>query len=173
MDDEIIREEVARTLRKEDYILEVGCGDCSLVRFLSQEGGHRVFGIDLADKWASQKTDGEVEIGNRDYRCKKVDAEHMTEFRDNEFDAVVAVRTLHELSNPNAVLMEIMRILRMGGKLVIADFLKGHEGEELWNERFYSTDEISRMLSRSGFTGIRMREPTQEPFVFAVGEKRA
>jgi len=173
MDDEIIREEVARSLKKESCILEVGCGDCSLVRFLSQEGGHRVFGIDLADKWAGQNTDGEVEIEDPDYWCKKVDAEHMTEFRDNQFDAVVAVRTLHELSNPNAVLLEIMRILRKGGKIVIADFLKGHEGESLWNEKFYSTDEIGSMLGQSGFSGIHMREPTKEPFVFAVGEKRA
>jgi ubiquinone/menaquinone biosynthesis C-methylase UbiE len=46
-------------------------------------------------------------------------------WRMARFDAVVSMKAIHHLEDPDAVLAEMLRVLRPGGKLVLADFSVG------------------------------------------------
>jgi ubiquinone/menaquinone biosynthesis C-methylase UbiE len=46
-------------------------------------------------------------------------------WRTARFDAVVSMKAIHHLEDPDAVLAEMLRVLRPGGKLVLADFSVG------------------------------------------------
>jgi ubiquinone/menaquinone biosynthesis C-methylase UbiE len=46
-------------------------------------------------------------------------------WRKARFDAVVSMKAIHHLEDPDAVLAEMLRVLRPGGKLVLADFSVG------------------------------------------------
>ena len=169
MDDSTIREEILNYIGKAESVLDVGCGDGSLVRFLAHNLASEALGIDTATAEFHIKVEGSRARHGHDARCVKEDAHSMGSFPDNRFDAVVSVRTLHELSRPTAALVEMRRVLKNGGTLFIADFAKGHEGEKIWGEKYYTPEEIKVMLSKSGFKNIRVKEIGQEQFIFATG----
>jgi ubiquinone/menaquinone biosynthesis C-methylase UbiE len=170
MDNSKIREEIAKALGGANSILDVGCGDCGLVRFLARDVASRAVGIDIVAKWMTEDV-GNHAAGSHRTQCVQGDVHSMGDFLDGTFDAVVTVRTLHELSRPADALLEMHRVLKRGGRLLVGDFSKGHEGEITWGERFYAPDEIGRMLDASGFEDIQVREIPEEHFVFATGLK--
>jgi ubiquinone/menaquinone biosynthesis C-methylase UbiE len=170
MDDSRIREEIAKTLGGLDSVLDIGCGDCKMVRYLARGVANRAVGIDVVARWSREDLDDGT-AGSHRTSCIQGDVHSMEDFPDATFDAVVSVRTLHELSHPAAALLEVRRVLKRGGRVLVADFAKGHEGELTWGERFYTPDEIGRMLDASGFEDINVREVPREHFVFATGLK--
>ncbi|MBU1726417.1 MAG: class I SAM-dependent methyltransferase [Candidatus Omnitrophica bacterium] len=58
-------------------------------------------------------------------------AEHLS-FPDQSFDSICSVNVFHHLENPVAVLNEIVRLLRPGGKAFLSDF--NEKGLEIINE---------------------------------------
>jgi len=98
----------------------------------------------------------------------KNDAHSMNSFSDGQFDAVVIVHALHELSNPETALSEMRRVLKPGGTLFIADFA---EGETRWNERYYTLEQVKVMLEERWFRQIVIEKVSNAPFLFAVAKK--
>jgi SAM-dependent methyltransferase len=167
MNNSRIREEIAKTLGGAISVLDVGCGDCSLVRFLAQDVARRATGIDIVAKWSQPDGDCEPEIA-RAIKCIQGDVHSMAGFPDDVFDAIVTVRTLHELSRPRDALLEMRRVLKRGGRLLVADFSKGHEGEQIWGEKYYTPEEVRGMLHTSGFERVRIRRFHREHFYSPV-----
>ncbi len=171
MDNTEIRERIRSSIGSVRSILDVGCGDGSLVRYLAENVAQEAIGIDTAT------TGFHLGIGTsgkspRQAECVKGDAHSIGSFPENRFDAVTCVRAFHELSNPMQALLEMRRVLKVDGILFIADFAKGNEGEKIWGERYYDQREITEFLHRSGFEEISVRRARNEPFLFAMGVKR-
>lgn len=158
MDNATIRQEILKALRHCHSVLDIGCGDGSLVRFLAESIAEEALGIDIAG--------GALDKASHGSACLKQDAHSMTSLEDDSFDAAVCVRAFHELSRPRKALREIRRVLKSGGLLFIADFAKGHEGERIWGERYYSPEELLALLSESGFGNISVKASEGEPFLF-------
>ena len=170
MDAATMREEIARRLGKVESILDVGCGDGTLVRFLAEHVAREAIGVDIAGSIFSEERiseDGSSHLAE----CVEGDAHFMDSFADNRFDAMVAVITLHELSDPVVALREAKRVLKSGGAILIADFAKGHEGERIWGERYYTPKQMEAMLKKCCFKGIDVQQVPGERFLFASGEK--
>ena len=88
-------------------------------------------------------------------------------FDMGRFDAVVSLNALHHLENWRAVIEEALRVLKPGGKLVLADFNRDgfrifdrlHRMEGRVHQRFpYLSSDILRFLRKRGcrvrtFTG--------------------
>jgi len=79
---------------------------------------------------------------------------------DGELDAATLILVLHHLSNPAAVLAEAHRVLKNGGRLVIADMLP-HDREEYRQQMGhvwlgFSEEQTQRLLLAAGFTRIRI-----------------
>lgn len=96
-------------------ILDVGCGNGNLFTILP-DGKYELFGIDFSEKMiieAKEKCGDKASflVG---------DAEKLP-FDDNSFDIIVCNASFHHYINPDIVLMEMQRVLKDGGKLLIGD----------------------------------------------------
>lgn len=87
------------------------------------------------------------------------DAEHLN-FPEKSFDAIFSVNVFHHLEKPDAVLSEMKRLLRPGGKIVLSDFNeKGmgiinacHEREgRVHDHSKHDLDEAKAYFAEKGF----------------------
>src|SRR3954463_13928590 len=79
---------------------------------------------------------------------------------DGELDAATLILVLHHLPDPGAALGEAYRVLKSGGRLVIADMLP-HDREEYRQQMGhvwlgFSDEHMQRMLTAAGFDRIRI-----------------
>jgi len=105
-----------------DRLLDVGTGTgvvaLAAARALAPEG--RVVGLDLSDGMLRVAAANAATAGlDRRIAFLKSDAETL-DFPDHSFDAVLSLFVLMHLPNPGATLREMHRVLRPGGRLVIA-----------------------------------------------------
>jgi len=145
---EQIRSKIADTLGHVGSVLDVGCGSCELVGFLAREVAQEAVGIDIKGETAEEQSPPASHKSPPAVRCLQMDAQHMDEWDDGCFDAVVSTHALHEMADPDAALREMRRVLRRGGTLLIADFTRG---ETRWNERYLTPTQTEAMLRRAGF----------------------
>ncbi len=89
----------------------------SLARIVGPDG--QVTGIDLSEKMVEIATQvaAQRRVGNA--RFQVMDAEHLA-FPDGSFDAVVSRFGFQIFTNPEAVAREAHRVLRHGGRIVVA-----------------------------------------------------
>lgn len=88
-------------------VLDIGCGDGTPVRMLASRG-IRAAGVDLR-RW--DWPDGPTYLLGSGYRLP---------FRDGSFDAAGSLTVLEHLDRPEAFLGEIARVVRSGGRVVVA-----------------------------------------------------
>lgn|SRR5574341_33338 len=110
---------IAKYLRPQSCVLDIGAGYGSLIHYLTQLG-HDAEGIDLDA--------GEVEIASQLFpgvRIEILNAEHLNEWRPpNFYDAVVLKDCLHHLigeHNSDAVMVGLRHALKPGGQLIVLD----------------------------------------------------
>jgi ubiquinone/menaquinone biosynthesis C-methylase UbiE len=168
MEKEKIQERIMRTLGEIESILDVGCGGCDLVRFLAENVAQEAVGIDIRSDGFHGQVKSAADGTHHSADCVKGDAHSMDSFSDEQFDAVVTVHALHELSNPETALSEMRRVLKPDGTLFIADFA---EGETRWHESYYTPAQVEVMLRERGFRQIEVERMPDVPFLFAVGKK--
>lgn len=134
---------------KEGLSLEVGVGTGRFAKPLRID-----FGLDLAFNMLKLAKQREV-------RVVKGDAERLP-FRDGIFDLVLMVVTICFLKNPVKALMEIYRVLKNDGKIVVSfidreSFLgkfylsKRKESKFYKEANFYSVSEVLELLEISSF----------------------
>ncbi len=121
---------------------------------------------------------------SRGPRVVKGIGEHLP-FVDNAFGAVALVATLCFVERPGEVLTEAARVLRPGGRLIVAFVpldspwgrsyeAMGRDGNQFYRDaRFYTADELDRLVQDAGFTVIERRStlrpsPSKNPLAEAV-----
>ncbi len=145
-----LQERIARELRFAGRVLDVGCGSCELARFLAKKNRQHVIGVDISDGgFANNRLRGET------VECHKADAKELDFLQEGSVHAVVSLYALHEMHKPVAVLKEANRVLRGGGEVLVVDFPRGSLAERLWNEHYYTAQELEDMLKAAGFAAIR------------------
>ena len=82
--------------------------------------------------------------------------------RDRETDCVVINMVLHYLDDPSIAIAEAGRIIRNGGRLVIAE-LESHGDESLrsnYGHRWlgFSTDTVKNWISANGFSFKKLKK---------------
>ena len=97
-----------------------------------------------------------------------------TDFPDAAFEVVFSVNVFHHLKNPQAVLGEVARILRTGGKIVLSDFTdRGleiinachtHEGRHHDHFRYHLKD-VKDYLTAKGFNIEQTQSEVQEVII--------
>ncbi len=171
IDQGTVNRTISELLKGVESVLDIGCGDGSLVSYLARSGVRRTVGVDRFPRTIEPGIIHPAH-GGPIAPCRQGDAHNLEGLESNSFDAVTLVRTLHELSDPVAALTEARRVLKKGGLLLVGDFLKGHPGEKMWGERYYSTEEITSILSRAGFDTLLVRKVPGESFAFILGRTR-
>ncbi|HVL86942.1 MAG TPA: methyltransferase domain-containing protein [Candidatus Thermoplasmatota archaeon] len=108
-------------------ILDVGCGTgFLLLRALDDKRFTKVYGVDFSHSMLERLKD--EAWGKRSPSLRLADANTRLPFPEKTFDSVVSNMFLHHLEYPAAGIYEMARVLRPGGRLVLAD-LREHAHE--------------------------------------------
>ena len=136
-------------------ILDVATGTgrlpLALLRRPDFEG--RVVGLDLARRMLAQAA---PKLTPHQSRCLLVhqDAARLP-FAADTFDAVTCLETLEFLARPQAVLLEMARVLRPGGLLLTTNRINWEA--RLMPGKAFSREELTGMLRACGLDGIRFQ----------------
>jgi SAM-dependent methyltransferase len=123
-------------------VLEVGCGRGGGAAFVSERFGPRsVTGLDLAHRAIDRCR---RRYGRPGLSFVAGDAEQLP-FADDAFDAVLSVESSHCYADPSRFWREAHRVLRPGGRLLLADARHAH----------LSPDSESALFSRDDVAGLR------------------
>jgi len=132
LDEPRIRRWMVRQCAGADPALDIGCGAGELCTELARRG-HRVTGVDQDP--AQLAGARRPVVPNGPYappEWLQDDGEVLGRLADSSFGAVMLVFVLHHLADPPAGLRAAWRVLRPGGRLLVAEMLpKGAEAGDL------------------------------------------
>lgn len=151
-------------------VLDLGCGNCELAEFLSETYDQRVTGVDISS--GSFPRHHEQAQSRSTLTCVKADAARLDFVGDGSVDAVVSMWAAHEMEDLKGVLREARRVLRPGGEILVIDFPRGSLAQRLWDESYYSPEEVSDVLKHAGFVGVRAKAIEQKQIIWAKGFRR-
>lgn len=155
---------IAQELRSAERVLDIGCGSCTLARFLSERNHQQVIGVDLHDGSFPHEVAADSEI-----QCLKADASRMDFLQDASVDAAVTLYALHEMNRPITVLREVRRVLQLTGEMLVLDHLRDSLAQRIWNESYYTAEEVEKLLRRSGFLRVEVDLIERSQIIWARG----
>ena len=109
-------------LRTTDRVLDIGCGSGGPARFMAQNVGCHVTGIDFngAGIRAGQAIVEQAGLNNQvDFQC--ADIRSGLPFPDAAFDAIVSIDVMCHLVDRRSILGEWNRVLQIGGRMLYTD----------------------------------------------------
>jgi len=104
-------------------ILEAGTGKGHFALALAKEG-HRFTTFDISETEQAFATLNLKYFGVDSQVDFRIENGESLSFKDESFDIIFLVNTLHHLINPHNVIDELIRVLSFEGKIVISDFTK-------------------------------------------------
>lgn len=137
-------------------VLDAGCGTGGfLVRLRQARPDLRLHGIEWDSAAAARARDKSGAALARG-------SVNALPFRDASFDAAVSADVLcHEAVEPATALLELMRVLRPGGRLVVNmpayQWLASAHDHRVRNARRLSASATAALLRHAGFTSVRSR----------------
>jgi ubiquinone/menaquinone biosynthesis C-methylase UbiE len=171
---EDILERMVRLARPEpgDSALDVACGPGLLVCALARTVRHAT-GIDLTPAMLEQARRAQQEQGLANVSWDQGDVTAMP-YDDGSFDVVTCRFAFHHFPEPLAVLREMRRVCRAGGRIVVADSAPAAGKAEAFNAmekmrdpshtRALPVEELSAL-----FRAARLPEPQVEQTRLALG----
>lgn len=140
-------------------VLDLGCGHGFHTYCLSKK--HDVTGVDICES--------NVNLARSRYPLvdfRVMDSEHL-DFSEGTFDEIHAMDVLEHIDDLGAVIGEIRRVLKKGGRLIISVPAEDSEKwlmklrptyfEEIHHVRVFSNDELPVLLIANGFALLRKK----------------
>lgn len=161
-------------------ILDVGCGGGRTVHKLAGiAAGGKVYGVDFSEDSVSESrrtNEQMIKMGRAEIRYGSVSC---LPFSSNMFDLVTAVNTHYYWPDLVADLGEVLRVLKLGGKLiVIGEGYKGGKYDdrnrkwaELFGITYRSVGELGELFSIAAYSNIQMFEEYDRGWICGIGEK--
>ena len=151
---DFMKEQLA--LKENDHVLEIGFGTGKLIFEMAKQVKKGVIeGIDFSDTMVAIAEKKNKKYIARDRVIIRQGDFAETAYRHNHFDKICSANTIYFWPQPDNYIKKILRILRPGGKLILAfEDIKQLEKRQLNTNvfHFYPQDEIKRLLSRNGFS---------------------
>jgi len=141
------------SIQPNDQLLEIGYGTGQALYYASKRLAQgKIIGLDHSEtmREVAARRNRE-EIGRKKVELRVGDARHL-DFPDQSFDKVYSIHCIYFWEEPDAVLKEINRVLRKGGKAAITV----RTGKGAVYEKF--TDEnIKGWMEQCGFHPVEIR----------------
>jgi ubiquinone/menaquinone biosynthesis C-methylase UbiE len=168
---------ILRQIRVTDLrILDIGCGTGQFAtKVLRRFPEARLIGLDLCESMLKKASD---RAGGR-FATVRADSQRLP-FADDSFDIVTCSHSFHHYPDQPRVVAEMYRVLRPGGRLLIAD----GDRDGLWGRLIFDgivvalegavkhlpLADFRELLSRSGFESIEQsRRRGLLPFAITIG----
>lgn len=137
-------------------VLDVGFGQGRTVAVLVGQG-HRVLGVDASPTMHKQAS-ARNRSACRDGRASLRHGDGITiPFPDDSTDAAITVHTVYFMADPAATFVDITRVLRPGGTLVVACRTSDTPTPAWMDPNVYrvpTADQVTSMLRNAGFAQI-------------------
>jgi len=134
---------------KNSKILDIGCSGGPLISSLNKIGFNNIYGIDISEeaiKICEKRGLRNVLL----MRGEKID------FKNEEFDVIIASDILEHVKDENIALKEWRRILRRNGKMIVFvpafNFLWSSHDEQNHHYRRYSKATLAKSLKEADFS---------------------
>lgn len=141
-------------INESDYVLDAGCGIGGSSVYIAKNTGARVKGISLSKKQVLQASN--FAKGNE--LTKLISFETMdfikTSFADETFDVIWACESVCHANNKHEFLKEAFRILKKGGRIILADFFLTNQNQiddEQWIKKWCNTWSVPGLVSSNYF----------------------
>ncbi len=99
-------------------VLDVGCGAGGKSLYYLSKGAESVTGMDVVEKYEEESMALAAELGLEGFKFICCDAAR-TGLHDASFDTVIMNDAMEHVADPGAVLAEVYRILKPGGRLYV------------------------------------------------------
>lgn len=151
-------------------VLDIGCGLGKPAFQLVATRDVHVTGIAISDAEIAQAAERAVEAGRSDVTAFRNADVMALPFVDDSFDGAWAIESMLHVPDRDRALAETARVLRPGGRLVIADAVErppvGPEGRKVLDEicaayhvnSFATAAEYSELLTANGFIDVEIRD---------------
>ena len=140
-------------------VADLGCGTGEMLSRLLTRQNTRLIGVDASPEMLEQARIRLPEKQTLELRLGELENLPM---RDQEADAVAMSMVLYHIVEPEKSIMEVARVLKGGGRFVLADFSR-HDQEEIkaliggsWLG--FTQDQISGWIGRHGLSLIEYTE---------------
>jgi ubiquinone/menaquinone biosynthesis C-methylase UbiE len=158
-------------IQQGEFVLDAGCGLGGSAVWLARNRNAKVFGINLVSRQLkearkiSRTLRNQTEFARADF--------HNLPFRDKSFDVVWSFETIEHAFSVSQFVDESQRILKPGGRLVIASLLMGEafpseEQQKKINEGFIGSlndhktgEEVKTLMEEAGFKAIQLFDITK------------
>ena len=95
---------ITEWVEPDSTILDLGCGDGSLLKLLNKKRNISGYGVDTSIEKTIKSLDNKINIINADIN------DHMSYFKDKSFDYVILAQSLQVVDNPVSLIKEMLRI---------------------------------------------------------------
>jgi SAM-dependent methyltransferase len=126
-------------------MLDVGCGTKPYRELFSSTSDYVGLEIDTPENRVAKRADFFYD-GNT------------FPFEDASYDGVICNQVLEHVFNPDQFLLEILRVLKPGGDLLLTVPFVWDEHEQPWDYARYSSFGLRSLLERNGFVVVEQRK---------------
>jgi len=161
-------------ITNETVVLDAGCGVGGSAIYLAREHHANVQGITLSQKQIDEATRNARLWGVADRTIFSRQDFTKTDFGDKTFDVVWAIESVCHAENKADFIREAFRILKPGGRLIVADYFltrEDHTADEdtilrLWIDGWKMNELVTREmfqqhLEASGFHAVSYEDASQ------------
>lgn len=157
-----------------EMILDAGCGVGGSAFYLAKHRNAKVTGITLSEKQYTYAITKCNELGLDNLVNFKIEDFSKTKFKDSSFDLVWAIESITSAQNKELFATEAIRILKPGGRLIIADYFKSNstyidedilleKWQKLWGMApFLCNSEYKNIFQEAGFSLSHEQDVTKE-----------
>jgi len=139
--DEEITDFLLNFIAERDYVLDVGCGDCSRLKEIKKLREINAFGIDI---FISHKNNKNYEVV-----CREIKAEDINKLSE-KFNLIFTAYSFHHFNDPKKFLINAKNRLLQGGRLIIIEW-KYDTVTSNPDEEYYRAKEMEEFLTDAGF----------------------
>jgi tocopherol O-methyltransferase len=156
-----------------DKVLDAGCGVGGSSIFIARTIGAKVTGITLSERQVEQARKNATAHAVDQLADFKVMNYCATDFADESFDVIWGCESICYADNKETFIREAWRLLKPGGRLVVADgFVTSFANNDNpvirrwldgWQVNYLETPgRFSVFMEKTGFTGIQYRDISRE-----------